>query len=166
MGEFHVTHRYILNNDVRYLYSGLPLDLVWRGSPDYPNFDMLRLRRESTKLKQTVLKSSEYNMFKTLLPRAPAFRCVPPDHANKIVKRVTNPSRFTPRKIESWHVDRTRFPSYKRLPGEDVERLSSRLHRNHTIMSQMKLAGSDPLEIPMQLSKTKMDTSPALTSVA
>lgn len=67
MGEFKVIYNYVLQNNVRYMYSGLLLLLRYRGSGDYLNFDMFRINRENLDLKKLVFQFYEYqwcmNMF-------------------------------------------------------------------------------------------------------
>lgn len=90
---FHVTHGYVLKNDIRYMYSGYPLRYTGRREPDYPNFDMLRLARESSDLRRKTLQMSRYSEDPFMLPRAPAFRDYSRHSVDMVVNRLLAGSR-------------------------------------------------------------------------
>ncbi|KAK3088691.1 hypothetical protein FSP39_022446 [Pinctada imbricata] len=94
MGEFKITHHYVLDHDVRYIYSGSPCTMMYRGSPDYPNFDMLRISRDNSTLKKSVLKSTEYqrNLDTFMMPKAPAFRRYMRNKVDPVVTRLLQPT--------------------------------------------------------------------------
>ncbi|KAL3870563.1 hypothetical protein ACJMK2_038626 [Sinanodonta woodiana] len=149
---FHVTYGYILNNDIRYMYSGSPVDLYrGRGDGDYPNFDMLRIARENVQLKQRTLRVSRYGHDEPfMLPRAPAFRDTPEKKVNIIVSRLMKPTicrvGYTPEEIRAKDpLVRTKFPSYQKKSPREVEQISFRLYRSHTHISQMK--NRDPQDV-------------------
>ena len=72
---FSLTFNSILQNNIRHVYSGMPVQMSYRHSTEYPNMDQLRQRRENQQLKNYVLRTSEYQShYNCLVPRAPAFR--------------------------------------------------------------------------------------------
>ena len=141
MGEFKITHKYVLDNDVRYLYSGTPLSMSYRGSPDYPNFDQLRISKENSSLKKSVLRSTEYekNLDTFLMPKAPAFRRYVRNKIDPIVTRLLQPTiafegfrreKHRPKfrcKEYTDIPDKSRFASYKKVPEPKVSLIVSRL---------------------------------------
>lgn len=151
MSEFKVTHQYVLQNNVRYMYSGLPLSLRYRGSGDYPNFDMLRINRENSDLKKLVLQSHEYQrrMNTFLIPKAPAFRKYTRHAVDPVVDRLLKPTiareGFSPEKHSdkfrckeyTRDPDKSSFPSYQKLPEDQVRGITSRLLKP-THMSTLK----------------------------
>lgn len=151
MGEFKVTHNYVLQNNVRYMYSGLPLSLRYRGSGDYPNFDMLRINRENSDLKKLVLQSHEYQrrMNTFLIPKAPAFRKYTNHAVDPVVDRLLKPTiareGFSPEKHSdkfrckeyTRDPDKSSFPSYQKLPEDQLRGITSRLLKP-THMSTLK----------------------------
>ena len=73
--EFSLTFKSILENNIRHMYSGKPVQMSYRHSSEYPNMDQLRQRKENQLLKNYVLRTSEYQSdYGCLVPRAPAFR--------------------------------------------------------------------------------------------
>ncbi|XP_060065793.1 uncharacterized protein LOC132546114 [Ylistrum balloti] len=151
MGEFHITHKYILNNDVRYMYSGYPIAMKYRGSGDYPNFDMLRISRENSDLKKNVLKASDFATDdRYLVPRAPALRNYSRHAVNNVVSRLMKPTiarvgvsdeninllRCKEDVIEEEKSDK--YLSYRRLPKAEVDTIVTRLFSGNTRMSAMK----------------------------
>lgn len=149
----HVTYKYVLNNDIRYMYSGYPLRYTGRREPDYPNFDMLRLARESSNLKRKTLQISRYTEQDPFtMPRMPAFRDYSRHMVNGIVDRLLSRS---PRSSQSSVLGKTSedrrcvsqlreplkqemFPSYRSLSPEQVKTVSNRLYHTHTHMSNLK----------------------------
>ena len=72
---FSLTFNSILENNIRHVYSGMPVQMSYRHSTEYPNMDQLRQKRENQQLKDFVLRTSEYQAnYNCLIPRAPAFR--------------------------------------------------------------------------------------------
>ncbi|XP_069122105.1 uncharacterized protein [Argopecten irradians] len=151
MGEFHITHKYILNNDVRYMYSGYPIAMKYRGSGDYPNFDMLRISRENSDLKKNILKSTEFvTDGRHLVPKAPALRNFSRHSVNHVVTRLMKPTiarvgvsdeninllRCKEDVIEEDKSDK--YSSYRKLPKTEVDNIVKRLFEQNTRMSAMK----------------------------
>lgn len=151
MGEFHITHKYILNNDVRYMYSGYPISMKYRGSGDYPNFDMLRISRENSDLKKNILKSSEFVHYdRPLIPRAPALRNYSRHAVTGVVSRLmkTTIARVG---VSDENIDQLKckedivpedksykYLSYRRLSKTKVDNIVERLFERNTRMSAMK----------------------------
>lgn len=133
------------------MYSGLPLSLRYRGSGDYPNFDMLRINRENSDLKKLVLQSHEYQrrMNTFLIPKAPAFRKYTNHAVDPVVDRLLKPTiareGFSPEKHSdkfrckeyTRDPDKSSFPSYQKLPEDQVRGITSRLLKP-THMSTLK----------------------------
>ena len=133
------------------MYSGLPLSLRYRGSGDYPNFDMLRINRENSDLKKLVLQSHEYQrrMNTFLIPKAPAFRKYTRHAVDPVVDRLLKPTiareGFSPEKHSdkfrckeyTRDPDKSSFPSYQKLPEDQVRGITSRLLKP-THMSTLK----------------------------
>lgn len=167
--NFHVTHRYVLNNDIRYMYSGYPLRYNGRREPDYPNFDMLRLARESSDLKRKTLQISRYrDQDPFRLPRAPAFRDYSKHMVDGVVGRLlTHHSPLS--KVGKVHEDRRcvsqlrepikkeMFPSYRSLSPEQVKTVSNRLYHTHTHMSNLKKRDPDEVRNTLPIMKNKPD---------
>ncbi|KAH3799529.1 uncharacterized protein LOC127838186 [Dreissena polymorpha] len=167
----HVTYKYVLNNDIRYMYSGYPLRYNGRQSPDYPNFDMLRLARESSDLKRKTLQISRFtdqNPF--TLPRAPAFRDYSRHMVNGIVERLlTNTPRSSTSSLGKSYEDRRcvsqlreplkkdMYPSYRSLSPEQVKTVSNRLYHTHTHMSNLKARDRDEVRNTLPIMKNKPD---------
>lgn len=91
MGEFKVTPNYARQNDVRYIYTGDPIKMNYRPSPDYPNFDQLRLQKDRTNMKHQVLNPLEYQ--KALagprdLPNSAAFRAYSRHGIRDVISRL------------------------------------------------------------------------------
>ena len=153
--RFHITHRYILNNDVRYMYSGYPEVMKYRGKDyaDYPNFDMLRINRENATFKKNILKSfraNEEEEDEFLMPRMPAFRYFSRHNVNGMVNRLMKPT-IARVGVSSDNIDKLRckediveedksksYSSYRKLPEDRVKGIANRLLRQHTLMSTMK----------------------------
>jgi len=152
MGEFHITHKYILNNNIQYLYSGNRTEMLYRGSGDYPNFDQLRINKENSDLKKRTLKTFkfQYQPDKFLLPRAPAFRFYSRHAVSGMVDRLMRPTiarvgvssenfDLLKCKDDVKEPDKSGFPSYRKFQKEDVQKIVHRLYKGHTIMSKVKL---------------------------
>lgn len=164
---FHVTYKYILNNDIRYMYSGYPEIYTGRREPDYPNFDMLRLARESSNLKQKTLKVSRFSdQDPFMLPRAPAFRDVNNKKVDKIVHRLLKPriSQIGVTSDDRRCVSQLReplkkeaYPSYRSMSPEDVKKVSSRLYNTHTHMSKIKARDFDEVRKTLPILKNFPD---------
>lgn len=88
---FHITHKYILDNNIQYMYSGVRLN-IRRGTGDYPNFDMLRIQRENSEFRKKILKASPSDEERFCIARAPAFRFVEKRNVDKIVDRLLTPT--------------------------------------------------------------------------
>lgn len=169
---FHVTYKYVLNNGVRYIYSGYPLRYNGRREPDYPNFDMLRLARESSDLKRKTLQVSRYSNQDTfMLPRAPAFRDYSRHMVDTIVERLLNSPSQSPRSPvgKTFGDDRRcfsqlreplkkdMFPSYRSMSPEQVKSVSNRLYHTHTHMSSIKKRNPDEVKNNLPIMKNKPD---------
>lgn len=169
---FHVTYKYVLNNDVRYLYSGYPLRYKGREDPDYPNFDMLRLARESSNLKRKTLKISRYSdQDPFMLPRAPAFRDYSKHSVNHIVERLYKPNSRQSSMSSLGKITEDRrcvsqlreplkkdmFPSYRSLSPEQVKSVSNRLYHTHTHMSNLKKRDPDEVRQTLPIMKNSPD---------
>lgn len=175
MGDnFHVTHRYVLDNDVRYMYSGSPLSMMYR-NPDYPNFDMLRLNREKTEVRRKILQNQVSGTF--LVPRNPALRSFSRHTVNGMVNRL---QRTTIARVgvsdenldklrckeDVMEPDKSGFASYRKLPKDKVDRIVQRLLRGKTLMSAMKEYKAPlPLMTGLSTSYTKLANSRALNGV-
>ena len=166
---FHVTYKYVLNNDIRYMYSGYPLRYTGRREPDYPNFDMLRLARESSDLKRKTLRISRMGDDQFMLPRAPAFRDYSRHSVDNVVKRLLNPEIQAPKRIGKTSDDRRcmsqlrdpinkdMFPSYRSMSPEQVKSVSNRLYHTHTHMSNLKKRDPDEVRNTLPILKNFPD---------
>ncbi|XP_063423174.1 uncharacterized protein LOC134707392 [Mytilus trossulus] len=175
MGDnFHVTHRYVLDNDVRYMYSGSPLSMMYR-NPDYPNFDMLRLKRENTSFRRNILQNQMNGTF--LVPRNPALRSFSRHDVSGMVNRL---QRTTIARVgvseenldklrcrdDVMEPDKSGYASYRKLPKAQVDRIVERLLKSRTIMSSMKEYKAPlPLMTGLSTSYTKLANSKALHGV-
>ncbi|XP_012939854.1 uncharacterized protein LOC106012206, partial [Aplysia californica] len=91
--SFSLTFHEILDHNIRHVYSGVPLQLTYRHSSEYPNMDQLRQKRDNQTLKNNVLRTSEYTAeYKCLIPRAPAFRLLSRHEVEQMVSRLTRPT--------------------------------------------------------------------------
>ncbi|KAK3740303.1 hypothetical protein RRG08_014951 [Elysia crispata] len=91
--SFSLTFHRILDNNIRHVYSGTPLQLTYRHSSEYPNMDQLRQRKDNQQLKNAVLRTSEYKSeYRCLIPRAPAFRIMSRHEIEEVVARLTRPT--------------------------------------------------------------------------
>lgn len=141
---FHVTYKYALTNGIRYLYSGYPLRYTGREEPDYPNFDMLRLARENSGLRRTILQLGTTEHRKNdvfLVPRAPAFKGYGQQTVNRIVSRLHTKSpdvRCLSR--QNSELSRASTPCVRPISttSQRVTDITERLYRTHTKMSARK----------------------------
>lgn len=156
MGEFRITYNYVCNRNIQYMYAGNRA-MLKRGY-DYPNFDMLRLRRENTALKKNILRSNNSNQEREFtIPKAPAFRNFSRFAVTDMVDRLQNPTLSRKMKssqesiASSVSCPRTASSDYeypttmakeqyghRALPKEQVDMIVNRLVRQHTVMSEMK----------------------------
>ena len=175
MGDnFHVTHRYVLDNDVRYMYSGSPLSMMYR-NPDYPNFDMLRLDRQRTHSRRSILQNNFKDPF--LVPRNPAFRSFSRHSVDGMVSRLqtttiarvgvsTENLNKLRCKDDAVAPDKSCYASYRKLPKARVDQIVERLLRSKTLMSSMKEYKAPlPLMTGLSTSYTKLASSRALHGV-
>lgn len=172
--NFHVTHKYILDNDVRYMYSGSPLSMMYR-NPDYPNFDMLRLKRESTQFRRNILQNHRSDTF--LVPRNPALRSFSRHAVNDMVTRI-NQTTIASVGVSDENLDKLRckedvmepdksgFASYRKLPKAEVDKIVERLLKGRTVMSSMKEYKAPlPLLHGLSTTYTKLANSKALNGL-
>lgn len=112
MGEFKVTPYYARQNDVRYIYTGDPIKMNYRTSPDYPNFDQLRLQKNRTDMKHQVLNPLLYQ--KALagprhLPNSAAFRSYSRHGIRDVINRLYH---LTDREKSHDSVMTQQYPAY------------------------------------------------------
>ncbi|GFO19929.1 hypothetical protein PoB_004643400 [Plakobranchus ocellatus] len=136
--SFCLTFHSILDNNIRHVYSGTPLQLTYRHSSEYPNMDQLRQRKDNQQLKNAVLRTSEYRSeYRCLIPRAPAFRIMSRHEIEEVVARLTRPtiaSQGVTGTSERMMVkdQASKHPKYlglKQVSGEEINGIVSRVNK-------------------------------------
>ncbi|KAK7505051.1 hypothetical protein BaRGS_00003621 [Batillaria attramentaria] len=140
---FSLTFRGILDNNIRHVYSGMPVQMSYRHSTEYPNMDQLRQRRENQQLKDYVLRTSEYQSdYQCLIPRAPAFRLLSRHEVDEIVQRVGRPTASaTPRAgatsdnraMQQKEKSNPKYMGLRKVSREEMDEIVQRLCRPTTM---------------------------------
>jgi len=136
--SFSLTFHEILDNNIRHVYSGIPLNLTYRHSSEYPNMDQLRQSRANQMMKNAVLRTSEYNAgYKCLVPRAPAFRLLSRHDVDEIVARLTRPTVASQgisgtserNMVEEQAATHPKYMGLKDVSKEEAEQITSRVSK-------------------------------------
>ncbi|XP_045209894.2 uncharacterized protein LOC123561517 [Mercenaria mercenaria] len=157
---FRYSHRDIRDLDIRHIYSDGLVSTNYRHEPSvfHQGINYLdRIHESMTRSKVSKLpeKSFEYNRkYKTVLPRAPAFRRLSKLEVEDVVHRLTNPR--DPNEHNAKHETRvTSAPANMnrdgkpvkpspttmqktQLPSKDIDDMSNRLFRSETQITKLK----------------------------
>jgi len=135
---FSLTFNSILNNNIRHVYSGKPVQMSYRHSSEYPNMDQLRQKRENQHLKDYVLRTSEYQEgYNCMIPKAPAFRLLSRHEVDDITTRLRKSTVATQRQDgateEKMLQDKAKaHPKYlglKKVSQAELDEITERLQR-------------------------------------
>ncbi|XP_076454725.1 uncharacterized protein LOC143289581 [Babylonia areolata] len=153
---FSLTFSSILDNNIRHVYSGMPVQMSYRHSSEYPNMDQLRQRRENQQLKNFVLRTSEYQSdFNCLIPRAPAFRILSRHEVDDIVKRLQRETVASTRQdgasesrtVKEKEKNNPKYLGLKKVSQAEIEEITERVNKP-TKMSTIREKPRNPSDMP------------------
>ncbi|KAL8620253.1 hypothetical protein ACOMHN_044789 [Nucella lapillus] len=153
---FSLTFNSILDNNIRHVYSGMPVQMSYRHSSEYPNMDQLRQRRENQQLKNFVLRTSEYQSdFNCLIPRAPAFKILSRHEVDEIVSRLQRQTVASTRQdgaseSQTVKVKEESNPKYlglKKVSKQEMDEITDRVNKP-TTMSTIREKPQKPSDMP------------------